>query len=164
MRRSIIALVGAATLLLAALVPAAAAASSTSFAWEDAYDVDHSCAIVEHVTLSVEGRAYFDNDGTWLRDLVHFHYGVTYENTETGESLVTRTTQSAQITPDTVTLRAQGYFIRGGAGLGLVHQDVGRLVFDVTDGSTMFATPGVVRVDDPAGADAVDAALCEALG
>lgn len=162
MRRSIVALAGAATLLLAGLVPAAMAASSFAFSWTDSYTVDHACGIVESVDLNVEGRAYFDNDGTWLRDIVRFRYAVTYENAD-GDALVTRTSQVAEFTPDTGTLRAQGYFIRGGVVHGVVFPDVGRLVFDTSDGSTMFATPRVLRFDDPDGPD-VDAALCEALG
>lgn len=164
MRRSIVALAGASLLLLGALVPAVAAASSTSFSWDDGFDVDHACSIVEHVTVEAKGRAYFDNDGNWLRDIVRYTYGVVYENTESGETLVTRTTQVAEYTPDTGTLRAQGYFIRGGAVDGVAFSDVGVLVFDGADGSTLFATPMVLPLDATDGADQIDAALCEALG
>lgn len=163
MRRSILALAAAATLLLAGLVPAAMAASSFPFSWTDSYTVDHACDIVESVEVSVEGRAYFDIDGTWLRDIVRYRYGVTYENAD-GETLVTKTTQVAEYTPDTGTMRAQGYFIRGGSVNGVVFPDTGRLVFDRSDGSTLFATPAVLRFDDPDGWAALDAALCEALG
>lgn len=162
MRRSIIALAGAATLLLAALVPAAAAASSSPFSWEDAYTVDHECGIVELVELSVTGRAYFDGNGDWLRDIVRFRYASVFENAA-GSSIAVRSNQVAEYTPATGTLRAQGTFIHGGQ-IGVAFPDVGRIVFDMNDGSTLFATPKVLRFDDPAGRDALDAALCELLG
>ena len=163
MRKSIIALGGAALLLLGVLVPATAAATSESFGWSDAYTTDHACNIVEHVEVSVQGRAYFDGDGDWMRDILRFRYSVTYENTGTGEQLVTRTVQNVEVTPENVTLRAQGYFIRGGAVNGVVFPDVGRLVLDPTDGSTLFASAKVVRADDPEAWAALDPALCEAL-
>lgn len=167
MHRSIFALGGATMLLLGLLVPVAAAAGSASsapFSWSDGYDTQHACSIVEHVSVEANGRAYFDPSGNWLRDIVRLQYAVTYENTSTGEALVTRTSEIAEFTPETGTLRGQGYFIRGGSVNGVVFPDVGRLVFALGDGSTLFATPTILRFDDPEAAAKVDQALCEALG
>lgn len=163
MRRTI-ASTAAAGLLVAALAAPVAAASSEPFGWDDAFDVAHACDIVEHVSLVATGRAYFDNEGNWQRDIIRFQYQVIYENTESGERLVTRTTQVLEATPETGTLRGQGYFIRGGAVGGVALPDVGRLVFDGSTGSTLFASARVVPMDDPDIAAEVDAALCAALG
>jgi hypothetical protein len=114
--------------------------------------------------VSAQGRAYFDGSGEWVRDIIRFRYAVTYENAVTGRVLETKTTQNVEVRPDNVTLRAQGYFIRGGSVRGVVFQDVGRLVFDPSDGSTIFATPKILRFDDPERQADLDPALCEALG
>jgi hypothetical protein len=162
MRRAILS-TAAAGLLLAALTAPAAAASSTSFGWDDAFEVGHDCDIVERVSVVVTGRAYFDNDGDWVRDILRFKYSVSYENTVSGLSLVTRTNQVLEATPETGTLRGQGYFIRGGTVRGVVFPDVGRLVFDGSSGSTLFASANVIGQDDPAAMAELDAALCGAL-
>jgi opacity protein-like surface antigen len=163
MRRAVLATASAA-LLLAALAAPVAAASSESFGWDESFDVAHACDVVEHVSLVATGRAYFDGEGAWLRDIIRFSYQVTYENIETGEVLVTRTRQILEATPETGTLRGQGYFIRGGTVGGVVFPDVGRLVFDGSTGSTLFASAKVLPMEDETAAERIDAALCEALG
>ena len=69
MRKTLIAL-GGATLLLGALVPATFAAAPVTFSYTDHYVVQHECGITETVDVSVDGKAFFDSDGTWLRDLL----------------------------------------------------------------------------------------------
>ena len=152
----------ASCLLLAGLAGTAAAASSETFGWDDGFEVQHACDIVETVSMVATGRAYFDNDGNWVRDIIRFQYAVTYEQ-RGGETLVTRTTQVVEVTPETGTLRGQGAFIRGGVVGGVALPDVGRLVFDPGDGSTLFASAKVLPLDDPDAAARIDAALCAAF-
>ena len=163
MRQSVIALSAAAMLLLGSLVPAAAAASpsSESFSWTDHYTVDYGCGIVETVDVTVDGRAFFDADGSWQRDLVRFRYESLFEGP--GGSLPNKVRQTAEYTPTSGTLRAQGIFIHG-PQIGVAFPDVGRLVFDGATGSTLFATPRVLRLDDPDGFEALDAVLCYLIG
>ena len=87
-----------------------------------------------------------------------------YDGVYTGpsESLRQQDTQTAEFTPETGTLRGQGTFIHGGH-IGALVYDVGRLVFDRSDGSTLFATPKIIRLDDPGAMEALDDALCDLL-
>jgi hypothetical protein len=161
MRRSFISAAIAMALMLATVVPASAGGTrSVPFSWSDHYTVDHPCGVVEDTRVTVRGTALFDASGAWVRDLAVFAYDGVY--TGPSGSLANRTHQTAQFTPETVTFRGQGTFIHGGH-IGVLVYDVGRLVFDRTDGSTLFATPKVIRVDDPAAMQALDEALCDLL-
>ena len=161
MRRSFISAAIAMALILGTVAPASAGGTrSIRFSSSDQYTVAHPCGIVEDTSVTVRGTAFFDASGAWVRDLVVF----AYEGVYTGPSgeLVNRTRQTAEFTPETGALRGQGTFIHGGH-IGALVYDVGRLVFDRNDGSTLFATPKVIRLDEPAAFEAIDEALCELL-
>jgi hypothetical protein len=162
MRRTILSTTLAAVVMLAGALPALAGGHRTvEFAWSDQYTVQHDCGISEAATVEVRGTAHFDGSGEWIRDTVRFSYAATYRGP--GGSLSNRTNQVATFTPTSGTLRAQGTFIHGGH-IGNVVHDVGRLVFDMAHGSTLFATPKVIRLDDPDAQARVDQALCDLIG
>lgn len=129
---------------------------SVGFSWSDSYSVARDCGIVEAATVEVRGTAYFDGSGAWIKDIVVFKYRATYSGP--GGSFSNKTNQVATFTPTSGTLRAQGTFIHGGQ-IGTVVHEVGRLVFDMADGSTLFATPKVIPLDDPGGLARIDQAL-----
>lgn len=152
----------AVTLLLGAAMPAMADSErAVRFASSDSWTVDHACGVVEQTTLDAQGTAFFDASGQWLQDTIVFSVRGVFSGPQ--GSLATTSHQVGEFTPETGTLSGQGTFIHGGK-IGVLVYDVGRLVFDVNDGSTLFATPKVIRYDDPAATAAIDAALCEALG
>jgi hypothetical protein len=162
MRRTILSTTMAALVLLAGALPAMAGGErSVRFSWSDSYTVQHDCGIVESATVEVRGTAHFDASGAWIRDNVGFKYQATY--TGPGGSLTNKTNQVGTFTPDQGALRAQGTFIHGGH-IGTVVHDVGRLVFDMADGSTLFATPKVIPLDDPDALTRIDQALCDLIG
>jgi hypothetical protein len=164
MRRRILGLAGALSLALVLAVPAGvAAATSEPFEFTDHRLVDHGCGIVEDVTIAARGRAYFAGDGSWQRDIIHFSYQSVIRSTLTGRSIDTKATQTLEITPDTGTMRGQGVFVRV-PGVGVVVYDIGRLVFDAADGSTIFASARAIGFDDFESFEAGEAALCDLLG
>jgi hypothetical protein len=151
----------AATALALAIAAPAAAATPKPFAYTDTWDEAHACGIIEHVHADVRGAAYFDADGAWLRDIVQFRFDSVFESTVTGRSLRSVGRQVAEFTPDGVTLRGQGVFIRGAGGV--LAFDVGRVVAE-WDAGTTFVTPKAIPMEGGAGREALEAALCEALG
>jgi hypothetical protein len=162
MRRMILSTTIAGLVMLAGAVPALAGGErSVRFSWSDSYAVQHDCGIVEAATVDVRGTAHFAGSGAWIKDNIGFKYEATYSGP--GGSLLNRTNQVATFTPDQGSLRAQGTFIHGGH-IGTVVYDVGRLVFNKTDGSTLFATPKVIPLGDPDALARIDAALCELIG
>jgi hypothetical protein len=162
MRRTILSITMAAGVMLAGALPTLAGGErSVRFSWSDSYSVPHDCGIVEAATVEVRGTAYFDGTGGWIKDIVRFAYEATYSGP--GGSLSNKTNQVGTFTPASGSLRAQGTFIHGGH-IGTVVHDVGRLVFDMADGSALFATPKVIPLDDPDGLARVDRALCDLIG
>jgi hypothetical protein len=152
----------AVTLSLTVAIPVMAGGERTvRFTSSDSFSRDHACGVVEEATIDIKGTAFFDAGGQWLRDILVF--SVRAEFTGPSGSLTTSSQQVAEFTPETGTLRGQGTFIHGGR-IGVLVYDVGRLVFDSGDGSTLFATPNVIPFDDPNVGAAIDAALCEAIG
>jgi hypothetical protein len=161
MRRTFISAAIAMALTLATVAPAMAGGSrSIRFTWSDHYAVPHPCGIVEETAVTARGTAFFDASGAWIRDVVTVAYDGLY--TGPSGSLSNQTHVTIEFTPDTGTFRGQGVFIHGGH-IGTLVYDVGRLVFDASDGSTLFATPKVIPFDDPAAIEALDAALCDLL-
>ena len=124
---------------------------------EEPWDVN---GIVEAATVEVRGTAHFDGTGAWIKDTVRFQYRPTYSGP--GGSFSNKTNQVGTFTPASGSLRAQGTFFHGGH-IGTVVYDVGRLVFDMADGSTLFATPKVIPLD-PVALAPVDQALCDLIG
>ena len=152
-----------ATLILAVgAVPAMAGGSRTvRFDFSDQNVVQHACGVVESTTVAGKGTAYFDASGAWLRDIVNLSFEGVF--TGPGGSLTATARQVVELTADRVTARGQGTFIHGGH-IGVLVYDVGRLVFDPSDGSTYFVTPKAITFDEPSGFEPVDQALCDLLG
>jgi len=148
--------------LLAAISGQALAAEPIHFSFTDSWTVEHACGIVEETTLSAHGVAIFDADGEWLRDVVKFTVSGSFTNIATGDVYTGLSNQSVTFSPDSVTLNGQGIFLRGPGGV--LFYDVGRLVAEDVGGTTLSATPKVLAYDDTAGFEALEAALCEALG
>lgn len=123
------------------------------------------CGAIETVTVTVRGTVFFDENGTWMRTLEHASYDSVLTG-PTGKSIAFDAHQNAEFTAAGInTLTGQGANVRA-PGLGLLYQDVGRLVFDVTvpfPGETLFASAKVVRFDafDP---DKLGTAICAAVG
>ena len=157
MRRSI--MIAAAA--LAALALAAPVAANEAVRWTDTHDIDNvfTCGVVEDTLASIDGTAYFSADGTWLKDIVRFSVAVKYTDPATGETIAYRTHQILDANPDNLEFRAQGGFVRA-AGAGAVLLDVGRLVMDPADGSTIFQSAKTLAFDDPTVAERYDAAVC----
>ena len=90
-----------------------------------------SCGAIETVTAAVHGTVFFDESGTWVRTLEHASYDSVLTG-PTGKSIAFDGRQNAEFTAAGITtLTGQGANVRA-PGLGLLYQDVGRLVFDVT--------------------------------
>ena len=86
-------------------------------------------------------------------------YDGTFTDPATGRVILQKGHQTVTEADGLVTMRGQGFFLRL-AGQGVVQHDDGRLVFDPSDGSTQFATPKVLRIDDPEIDAKSDAAVC----
>jgi hypothetical protein len=147
--------------IIAALFIAAPAAANETARWTDIHEISgsFSCGVVEETTATVEGTAYFDADGDWLKDIIRFTYDATYTDPATGKTISFSTRQIAGSTPGALTFSGQGVFVRA-PGSGAVLVDVGRLVIDPSDGSTTFRSAMVLGLDDPSVPAAIDAAIC----
>ena len=152
----------AGALALAAAAPVAAAGAPVQFTIDDSFTVQHACGIVEQTSITGDGRAYFDAQGNWLRDVINVEAVGTFTNLQTGATYAGQSHQTILSSPAGVALVGQGIFLRGPGGV--VNYDGGRLVFDPADGSTLSATPKVLPFDDAEGIEALEAALCDALG
>ena len=123
-----------------------------------------SCGAIETVTVTVHGTVFFDEEGNWVRTLEHAFYDSVVVG-PTGRSISLDAHQNAEFTVSGInTLSGQGLNVRA-PGLGVLYQDVGRLVFDVTDptGKTVFASAKSVGFDE-FDTDKVGAAICAAVG
>jgi hypothetical protein len=123
-----------------------------------------ACGAVETVTKTVHVTVFFDEDGNWVRTLEHAFYDSVVVG-PTGRSISLDAHQNAEFTVSGInTLSGQGLNVRA-PGVGVLYQDVGRLVFDVTDptGKTVFASAKSVGFDE-FDADKVGAAICSAVG
>jgi len=124
-----------------------------------------SCGAVETVSVSVHGTVTLDENGVWVRTLEHAAYDSVLSG-PTGRTIRFDAHQNAEFTEaGIVTLTGQGPNVRA-PRLGLLYQDVGRLVFDVTvpfPGDTLFASAKSVSFDafDP---QKLGAAICAAVG
>jgi hypothetical protein len=143
------------------LALAAPAAANETFRWTDTHDISNvfTCGVVEDTAAMIEGTAYFAADGTWLKDIIRFSYVASYTDPATGVTISYRTRQVVEANPENIVLRGQGTFVRVG-GAGAVSLDVGRLVIDPADGSTIFRSAKVIAFDDPTVFDRYDEAIC----
>lgn len=146
---------------LVGLALAAPAAANETFRWTDTDHIDNvfTCGVVEKTIATIDGTAYFASDGTWLKDIIRFSYAASYTDPATGVTIAYRTRQIVEANPEDIVLRAQGSFVRAG-GAGVVVLDVGRLVIDPADGSTIFKSAKALAFDDPTVRDRYEAAIC----
>ena len=157
MRRSMVIAASA----LAVLALAAPVAANETVRWTDTHEIDNAftCGVVEHTVATIEGTAYFAADGSWLKDIIRFSYHATFADPATGEAVSYRTRQIVEGNPDNLVFRGQGLFVRTG-GEGTVLLDVGVLVMDPADGSTVFQSAKTLAFDDPTVFDRYDEAIC----
>ena len=149
----------AALSLVGALAGPVAANTQERFQFNDVVEREYSCGVLETTQIAGRGTASFAGDGSWIGTSIHLTYDGTFTDPVTGRVVRQKGHQNVTEADGLVTMSGQGFFLRL-AGEGVVLHDVGRLVFDPSDGSTQFATPTVLRIDDP-GIDAKsDAAVC----
>lgn len=124
-----------------------------------------SCGAIETVTVTVHGTVTLDENGDWVRTIEHAAYDSVLTG-PTGATIRLDAHQNAEFTAEGIfTLTGQGPNVHA-PRLGLLYQDVGRLVFDATvpfPGDTLFASAKSVSFDafDP---DRLGAAICAAVG
>jgi hypothetical protein len=152
-------IVGSVAIVLA-LALATPAAANEAVRWTDIHDISNvfTCGVVEGTTATIEGTAYFDAEGNWLKDVLRFSYEASYTDPSTSRTIDYTTRQIITAEPGTISLMGQGLFVR--AAGGAVQLDVGRLVFDPADGSTVFKSAQTLAFDDPTVPDRYDAAIC----
>jgi hypothetical protein len=152
---------GIAVLTGAFAISATAVAANESVRWTDTHEIDatYSCGVVEDTTATIEGTAFFDADGGWIKDVIRFSYDASYTDPVSGRTVSFQTRQIVEGSPETLTFRGQGVFVRA-PGTGAVLLDVGRLVIDPSDGSAVFRSAKVLSFEDPSVAAAIDAAIC----
>jgi len=156
-RSSILSMMAVAALGLAVAGPVSA---NDTERWTDTYPVSNTfaCGVVEDTTVTLDGTAYFDGDGAWLRDVLRFTYQASYTEIATGTTISYLTRQVVIVSPNDVSLMAQGAFVRAQGGARLL--DVGRLVVDPADGSTIFKSAQSLAIDDPTVFERYEAAIC----
>jgi hypothetical protein len=124
-----------------------------------------SCGAIETVTVTVHGTVFFDANGDWVRTIEHAAYDSVVTG-PTGRSISLDAHQNAEFTAAGInTLSGQSANVRA-PGLGLLYQDVGRIVFDVTvpfPGETLFVSAKAVSFD-AFDEDKLGAAICAAVG
>jgi hypothetical protein len=146
---------------IAAVLMAAPVAASDTVRWTDTHNISgtFSCGVVESTMAAIDGTAFFASDGSWLKDVIRFSYDASYTDPASGRTISFKTRQTIMASPETIALRGQGLFVRVPVE-GAVLLDVGRLVFDPSDGSTMFVSAKALRFDDPSVPARLDAAIC----
>ena len=150
---------GSTGLVLAmAIALPAAAATQNRFTVDDVIENVYSCGVVEVTQIHGDGLARWSGD-TLESVSIHFVYDGLFTDPATGRQIGELSHQNVTERDGTIATRGQGIFLRA-AGAGVVLHDVGRLVFDPSDGSTRSATPKVITFDDAAVAARVDAAVC----
>ena len=146
---------------LATLIVAAPVAANETLRWTDSHDITNtfSCGVVEQTTAALEGTAYFDADGAWLKDVLRFSYDASYTDPGTGKTITYTTRQVVLSHPGSLSFVGQGLFVRV-PGSGAVLLDVGKLTIDPSDGSTTFKSAQALALDDPTVFERYDAAIC----
>src|SRR5262245_41971275 len=145
-------------LALAIALPAAAA-TLDRFTIDEVIQNEYSCGVVEVTKIHGEGTRLWDGESL-VSISIHFVYEGTFTEPSTGRQITQRSHQNVTNRGGLfIATRGQGIFLRVG-GEGVVFHDVGRLVFDPGNGSTLSATPKVLPFDDPTSGDRIDAAVC----
>jgi hypothetical protein len=151
--------IGVAATILAVAI-AAPAAANEAMRWTDTHEISgaFSCGVVEDTTAHIDGTAFFDADGNWIKDVLRFSYEASYTDPATGASVSYTTRQVVTADAETIALMGQGIFVRAQGGARLL--DVGRLVIDPADGSTVFKSAQSIALDDPTSFDRYEQAIC----
>jgi hypothetical protein len=133
--------------------------------WTDVHVIDHDypCGVVEHTIANIDGTAYFDAAGTWLRDIIRFTVHASFTDPASGRTIDYSSRQVLEATPETGTYRGQGFFVRV-PRVGVLLLDNGRMSFRLADGTTLFASAHVLTFDDPTVQARIDAAVCAMFG
>lgn len=150
--------IGGIALAIGLAVPASAQ-THERFTIDDEFEKSYSCGVVETTQVHGDATAYFAADGSWRSTTIHFQYEGRFVDPATGDVIEQRARQNLTERAGEVSTRGQGIFLRL-HGEGVVLHDVGRLVFDPTDGSTSFASAKVLAFDDPEAEARIDAAVC----
>ena len=145
---------------LTALALAAPASANEAVRWTDTHEIGSvfGCGVVEDTTATIDGTAYFDGAGDWIKDVLRFSYDASYTNLSTGQTIGYTTRQVIIADPGGISQMGQGVFVRAQGGARLL--DVGRLTFDPGDGSTIFKSAKTVAMDDPTVFERYEAAIC----
>lgn len=155
---------GIAGLLLAlALAGPVSANSLDRFSFDDVLVETYGCGVVLTTRVHGDGTAHLDAAGNWRFTTIRLRYDGEAVDPVSGATLELDARQVITEAPGVATSHGQGIFLRL-PGTGVVLLDVGRLVFDPADGSTIAATPHVIPFDDPESAAAIDAAVCSLFG
>lgn len=149
----------AGSLLALAIAAPASADTQDRFMFDDRFVQTFTCGLTLTTDVHGDGMARLDADGLWIGSTVRLRYATVALDPTTGATLELAGRQIVHEAPGQATSVGQGFFIRV-AGEGVVLHDVGRLVFDPSDGSTSFASARVIPFDDPTAAARIDAAVC----
>jgi hypothetical protein len=152
--------IAVAGLLLAHAVAGPVSANTTGrFSFDDVIVDTSSCGVVLTTQVHGDVTAHIANDGTWLVSQIKIRYAGVAVDPATGRTLHLPARQNVMERPDAIATSGQGIFIRV-PGQGVLLLDVGHLVFDPTDGSTINASAHVIAFDDPTLEARIDEALC----
>jgi hypothetical protein len=149
----------AALLVSLAVVSPAAANTAERFLFSEVTVDTASCGVVLTTHVSGDVTAHLANDGSWLFSQVKLRYSGVAEDPSTGRTIELPARQNVVDRGDVIAMNGQGIFIRL-PGRGVLLLDVGHLVFDPSDGSTITASAHVIPFDDPAAVTKVDEAIC----
>lgn len=146
-------------LLAVAIAVPASANTAERFSFDDVIEDAYSCGVV--LTTQVHGDVivHLATDGTWLGSSIRFRYEGLAVDPATGDAVELAGRQIVAEGTDWIAQRGQGLFIRL-AGSGVVLLDVGRLVIDPADDSTLSASAHVIAFDDPDAVARIDGAVC----
>jgi hypothetical protein len=122
------------------------------------------CGAIEIATVAIHDTNFYDAGGAFSRTVEQFDTESVVTG-PTGKSISLDAHQTLKFADGIATLTGQGPNVRA-PGMGLIYQDVGRLVTDVTahyPGETLFASAKSVSfaAADP---DELAAAICTAVG
>jgi len=147
-------------LLLAVAIAAPASANTAErFSFDDVIEDVYSCGAILTTQVHGDVMGHLATDGTWLGSSIRLRYDGLAVDPASGDAVELAGRQIVAEGPDTLALRGQGLFIRL-AGSGVVLLDVGRLVIDPADGSTLSASAHFIAFDDPDAVARIDTAIC----
>ena len=150
----------AGVVLALAVAAPVSANSSERFSWQEEIVDTSSCGVVLTTTILADVTVHLAGDGSWRSTAIRLRYDGVAVDTTTGASMdLTARQNLTEVPGGPITTRGQGIFLRV-PGTGVVLHDVGRLVFDPSDGATLFRSAKVIPFDDPTAGARIDAAVC----